>query len=63
MDELRERQPPRAERLRLVVLAENPIGVAFCESYGFERADERTGEVKGTEHREYVFELLLSPRY
>jgi hypothetical protein len=45
------------------VLAENPIGVAFCESYGFERADERTGEVKGTEHREYVFELLLSPRY
>ena len=62
VDELRERLPPRAERIRLVVLAENPVGVSFYEAYGFERVDERVGDTDGVEHREYVYELSLGPQ-
>ncbi|MFC7226565.1 GNAT family N-acetyltransferase [Salinirubellus salinus] len=62
VDHLRGRLPVRAERLRLVVLAENPVGVSFYESYGFERVDERAGETDGVEHREYVYELSLGPQ-
>lgn len=62
VDELLDRLPSRAERLRLVVLAENPTGVSFYEGYGFERVDERTGETDSVEHREYVYELSLDPQ-
>jgi ribosomal protein S18 acetylase RimI-like enzyme len=62
VDELLDRLPSGAERLRLVVLAENPTGVSFYESYGFERVEERTGETDGVEHREYVYELSLGPQ-
>lgn len=62
VDALCERLPAPTERLRLVVLAENPVGVAFYESYGFERVDERVGETDGIEHREYVYELSVGPQ-
>ena len=59
VDDLRERLPEGAERLRLVVLAENNVGVAFYESYGFERVDMRVEESSGEEHEEYVYELAV----
>ena len=62
VDALCERLPGATERLRLAVLAENPVGVAFYEGYGFERVDERMGETDGVEHREYVYELSLGPQ-
>jgi ribosomal protein S18 acetylase RimI-like enzyme len=62
LDRLRDRLPESTERLRLVVLAENPVGVAFYETYGFERVDERVGDTDGIEHREYVYELSLRPQ-
>lgn len=62
VDALRERLPESTERLRLVVLAENPVGISFYEGYGFERVAERTGETDGVEHEEYVYELSLGPQ-
>jgi ribosomal protein S18 acetylase RimI-like enzyme len=59
LDRLRERLPKGTERLRLVVLAENEDGVAFYESYGFERVDSRVVETDGETHEEYVYELSV----
>jgi ribosomal protein S18 acetylase RimI-like enzyme len=62
LDELRGRIPDATGRLRLVVLAENPVGVSFYESYGFDRVDSRAGETDGVAHEEYVYELSLGPQ-
>ncbi len=62
LDELRERLRAGGERLRLVVLAENPVGVPFYESYGFERVGSREGETDGVAHEGYVHELSLAPQ-
>lgn len=43
-----------AERLRLVVIADNDIGVGFYESRGFERIEDRGNAALGV--REYVYE-------
>lgn len=59
VDRLRERLPPETDRLRLVVLAENEVGVDFYESYGFERVDSRISETNGVEHEELVYEFTL----
>jgi ribosomal protein S18 acetylase RimI-like enzyme len=59
VDSLRDRVPPGTDRLRLVVLAENEVGVDFYESYGFERVDSRISETDGVEHEELVYELAL----
>lgn len=59
VDDLRERLPEGVERLRLVVLAENDVGVAFYESYGFERVEGRVEESGGEQHEEYVYELAV----
>lgn len=59
VDGLRERLPGDADRLRLVVLAENEVGVGFYESYGFERVDRRVEESGGEALEEYVYELEL----
>jgi len=57
VDDLRERLPDEVARLRLVVLAENEVGVSFYETYGFERVDRRVDEHGRGEHEEYVYEL------
>jgi ribosomal protein S18 acetylase RimI-like enzyme len=57
VDGLRKRLPAEAETLRLVALAENGIGTAFYEFYGFERVGERAEESGGETHEEYVYEL------
>lgn len=62
VDALCERLPEPTARLRLTVLAENPVGVSFYERYGFERVDERRGDTGGIEHREYVYELSVGPQ-
>ncbi|MEF8788696.1 MAG: GNAT family N-acetyltransferase [Haloarculaceae archaeon] len=59
VDGLRERLPGDVGRLRLVVLAENDVGVSFYESYGFERVAERVEEHGGETHEEYVYELSV----
>ncbi|MEF8840217.1 MAG: hypothetical protein V5A62_01135 [Haloarculaceae archaeon] len=59
VDSLRERLPERVERLRLVALAENDVGVSFYESYGFERVGRRVEESGGEAHEEYVYELSV----
>jgi ribosomal protein S18 acetylase RimI-like enzyme len=59
VDALRERLPDGVRRLRLAVLAENDVGVSFCESYGFERVGRRVEESGGEAHEEYVYELEL----
>ncbi len=46
-----------ADRLRLVVLADNDVGVGFYESRGFERIEEREDSTLGV--REYVYEKGL----
>jgi ribosomal protein S18 acetylase RimI-like enzyme len=57
VDDLLDRLPSTVERLRLVVLAGNDVGVSFYESYGFERVGRRVDEHGGAEHEEYVYEL------
>lgn len=47
------------DRLRLVVFAENDVGVSFYESSGFERIEERTEQFDGEIHEEYVYEKPL----
>lgn len=59
VDALCELLPDGVERLRLVVLAENDVGVSFYESYGFERVGSRVEEHGGGEHEEYVYELSV----
>ena len=59
VDDLRGRLPSGVDRLRLVVLAENDVGVVFYESYGFERVDRRVEESGDEEHEEYVYELAV----
>jgi len=59
VDDLRERLPGDVDRLRLVVLAENEVGVSFYESYGFERVDRRVEESGDEALEEYVYELEL----
>ncbi|MFH5797685.1 GNAT family N-acetyltransferase [Haladaptatus sp. CMAA 1911] len=46
-----------ADRLRLVVLADNDVGVGFYESRGFERVEEREDPTLGV--REYAYEKEL----
>lgn len=58
VDGVVERVPDGTERLRLVVLAENEVGVSFYESYGFECVGERE-EQADAEHAELVYELPL----
>lgn len=45
---------PAFDRLRLLVLAENEVGVSFYESNGFERIEARESEFDDLE--EYVYE-------
>lgn len=59
VDGLRERLPDSVERLRLIVLAENDVGVSFYESYGFERVGRRVEKSGGEAHEEYRYELAL----
>lgn len=59
LDRVRDRLPAGADRLRLVVLAANDVGVSFYESYGFARVDRRTAETDGNDHEELVYELAL----
>ena len=47
------------DRLRLVVFAENDVGVSFYESSGFERVETREAEFGGESHEEYVYEKPL----
>ncbi|MFC4439347.1 MULTISPECIES: GNAT family N-acetyltransferase [Natrialbaceae] len=46
------------DRLRLVVLADNEIGVSFYESSGFERVESRDSDL-GNGLEEYVYEKSL----
>lgn len=53
-----ERLPDDAERLRLVVLADNDVGVSFYESCGFEHVGERESTVdEGVAELEYALDL------
>jgi ribosomal protein S18 acetylase RimI-like enzyme len=47
------------EHLRLVVFADNDIGVSFYESSGFERVESREAEFDRETHEEYVYEKRL----
>lgn len=49
----------RYDRLRLSVLAENEIGVAFYESTGFDRVESRSSDL-GEDLEEYVYEKSLA---
>ena len=46
------------DRLRLIVLADNEVGVSFYESRGFERVETREGGLEGLE--EHVYEKRLA---
>jgi ribosomal protein S18 acetylase RimI-like enzyme len=59
VDVLRERLPGEVERIRLVTLAENDVGVAFYEAYGFDRVGRRVEASGGEEHEAYVYELAV----
>lgn len=58
LDAVREWLPDATDRLRLVVLAANEVGVSFYESYGFERSDCRVAGL-GDDHEECIYELSL----
>lgn len=58
LDGVRQRLPDATERLRLVVLADNDVGVSFYESYGFERVESRVAGL-GDDHEECVYEVTL----
>ncbi|MFC7044516.1 GNAT family N-acetyltransferase [Halobacteriaceae archaeon GCM10025711] len=47
------------DRLRLVVFADNDVGVTFYETRGFERVAEHRDRVAGEEYPEYVYERAL----
>jgi ribosomal protein S18 acetylase RimI-like enzyme len=53
---VRERE---AERLRLVVLADNEVGNAFYESHGYRAVGSRESELEGETYADYVREKEL----
>lgn len=60
LDAVLDRLPADAERLWLVVLADNDVGVSFYESRGFELVRERADEDAVDEGvRELEYELAL----
>ena len=47
------------DRLRLVVFAENDVGVSFYESSGFDRVETRDEAIDGETHTEYIYKKVL----
>lgn len=59
VDRTLDRLSDRWNRVRAVVISENSIGVAFYESYGWNRIETREETVSGVTVDEYVYQYEL----
>ncbi|NGM68126.1 GNAT family N-acetyltransferase [Natronolimnobius sp. AArcel1] len=62
LSRLEDELDARYERLRLVVLADNDVGISFYEATGFDRVEARRSDLDGIDGgtlEEYVYEKSL----